>query len=204
MSSLVPVIGILFAAAITPGPNNVIVMEAGARSGIGAALVATVGVVAGSLLLLALVTVGVGAAVERWPAIQLALSIAGGMYLAWLGISLVMRSGSRVANAPGSALPATPLGIAMFQLLNPKAWILVTTAATAMPDMRDTSTLALLLVVVTTVCLALWGTAGALSARVLARPAARLWFDRGMGALMAIFAIGIAAEAVREWTRTLA
>jgi threonine/homoserine/homoserine lactone efflux protein len=59
------------AAAITPGPNNFIVMEAGARGGLVSAGRAAFGVILGSVLLLALILAGVGRVLEQFP--QLAL-----------------------------------------------------------------------------------------------------------------------------------
>ncbi|MEX2150485.1 MAG: LysE family translocator [Steroidobacteraceae bacterium] len=198
MGALVPVIGLLFAAAITPGPNNVIVMEAGARGGIAAALGATLGVIAGSLMLLTLVWLGVGAAMQAWPGLPIALGIGGGAYLAWLGFLLMRADGNR-PDSSKPVLPATVPGIAAFQLMNPKAWVLVTTAAAAMPAGNDVATLALLIASVTSICLTVWGTAGALFSRWLARPVARRWFDRIMGALMAAFALRIAVDALPQW-----
>jgi hypothetical protein len=55
-----PVTGVLVIAAITPGPNNFMVMEASARGGAAAAGSVVLGVVLGSLGLLSLVSVGVG------------------------------------------------------------------------------------------------------------------------------------------------
>ena len=195
MSSFLPVIGILVAAAITPGPNNTIVMEAGARAGFGAALRLMLAVVGGSLLLLLLVRLGVGDAVQTWPALERVLGIAGGGYLAWLGLALVLRGSDQRTDARQTALPLTVPGAAGFQLLNPKAWILVTTADAAMP--RDgVLALAILMALVTTACLALWAAAGAASARVLVRPGRLRAFDRAMGALLAASAFGILARAV--------
>jgi len=199
MGTLVPVIGLLFAAAITPGPNNVIVMEAGARGGIAAALGATLGVVAGSLVLLTLVWLGVGAAMQAWPGLQVALGIGGGAYLTWLGVLLIRAAGSP-PDASKPVLPATVGGIAAFQLMNPKAWVLVTTAAAAMPAENDVVTLAVLIGIVTSICLTAWGAAGAFFSQLLARPVARRWFDRIMGALMAVFALRIAIDALQQWS----
>jgi threonine/homoserine/homoserine lactone efflux protein len=195
MNSLLPVIGVLIAAAITPGPNNVIVMEAGARAGFTAAARMMLAVVAGSLLVLVLVWLGVGGAMAAWPASQTAFGIAGGAYLGLLGIRLLLR-GEANANQASSALPMTMLGVTGFQLVNPKGWILVTTAAAAMPQVGDVFTLAILMVLVTGTCLALWAVAGAASARLLSRPGPRRWFDRTMGALLAVSAIGIVADSV--------
>lgn len=199
MGALVPVIGLLFAAAITPGPNNAIVMEAGARGGIAAALGATLGVVAGSLVLLALVWLGVGAAMQAWPGLQIALGIGGGAYLAWLGLALLRAAGS-APDASTQVLPATVPGIAVFQLMNPKAWVLVTTAAAAMPAEDDIVTLAVLIPVVTGLCLTAWGAAGAVFSQLLSRRVARRRFDRIMGALMAVFALRIAIDSWQQWS----
>jgi threonine/homoserine/homoserine lactone efflux protein len=196
MSPFVPVIGVLFAAAITPGPNNMIVMQAGARDGIAAAVAALLGVVAGSLVLLSLVWWGVGGVMQAYPILELALSIGGAAYLAWIGIALILRARGNQPEAAYDGLPSTVLGVAAFQLLNPKAWVLVTTAAAAMPRMDGVFTLALLMTVVTTACLTAWALLGAASARLLARSHARLWFDRVMGGLLAISALGIVIDAL--------
>jgi threonine/homoserine/homoserine lactone efflux protein len=189
--SFIPAIGILFAAAITPGPNNMIVMQAGARGGVAAASAVIFGVVSGSLILLALVWLGVGAAFRATPNLELAVSIAGGAYLAWLGVSLMLRGSGNQSDAPPPVLPSTMLGVAGFQLLNPKAWLLVTATAAAMPRMSGVATLAILIAVVTTLCLMVWAVAGAASSRVLVQKSARLWFDRAMGGLLAISAVAL-------------
>ena len=90
-----PLAGVLVAAAITPGPNNFIVMEAGARGGLVSAGRAALGVILGSVLLLALILAGVGRFLEQFPQLGAVLSLTGGTYLAWLGVSLFLR-----ANAP--------------------------------------------------------------------------------------------------------
>lgn len=194
--SLLPVIGVLVAAAITPGPNNFMVMDASARGGLAAARRIVLGVVLGSLLLLALIAAGVGQAMRAVPAIGIVLSAGGGVYLAWLGVTLLLRrreSGSTDARG-GFAAPASMLGVAAFQLLNPKAWVLTTTAAAAMSKDGRLVILAGLTVLVTSACLGIWALAGTASRRLL-RPRARLWFDRVMGGLLALSALGIVADA---------
>jgi len=173
-----------------------IVMQAGARDGISAAVAALLGVVAGSLVLLALVWWGVGGVMQAYPILELVLAIGGAAYLAWVGIALVLRARTNQPEATHDALPSTMLGVAAFQLLNPKAWVLVTTAAAAMPRMDGILTLALLMTVVTTACLTIWALMGAASARLLAGSHARLWFDRVMGGLLAVSALGIVVDAL--------
>jgi threonine/homoserine/homoserine lactone efflux protein len=196
-STLASVIGILAAAAITPGPNNIIVMEAGARGGIPAAGAAMLGVLSGSVILLALVWWGIGAIFASLPLIKLALGLAGGAYLVWLGVALARQGGESSTQRPSRELPTTLPAIAAFQLVNPKAWVLVTTAASMMPPASGLA-LAVLMVLVTGVCLAVWAVAGAAAATVLERPAFRLAFNRVMGALLVISAAGGVGHALTE------
>ncbi|WP_129643009.1 LysE family translocator [Peristeroidobacter agariperforans] len=190
MSSLLPVIGVLFAAAITPGPNNIIVMQAGAR-GMAPAIRAVLGVVCGSMVLLIFTWFGFGLATSVAPALTLVLHIFCAAYLAWMGVALLTREQTAAADA---AVPSNPLGIAAFQLLNPKAWILVATAVAAMPRERSLALLALLMVAVTGACLMLWALAGTAATHFFARPAARRVIDRILGPVLVLSAVGIAAE----------
>jgi threonine/homoserine/homoserine lactone efflux protein len=195
--SLLPLAGVLVAAAITPGPNNFIVMEAGARGGLASAGRVALAVILGSLLLLAVILAGVGRALDLFPQLGAVLSLAGGTHLAWLGASLFLR-----ANASGESasrerdLPSSLLGVAAFQLANPKAWILITTAAATVAGTGGALQLALMLMLVSGVCLSVWGIAGAVAARLLARPRFRWWFDRTMGVLLATSALAVVADAL--------
>lgn len=190
MSSLLPVIGVLFAAAITPGPNNIIVMQAGAR-GMAPAIGAVLGVVCGSMVLLIATWFGFGLAMSLVPAVTLILHILCSVYLAWLGFALLRREQT---TADDDAVPSTPLGIAVFQLLNPKAWILVAAAVAAMPREKSLAVLALLMIAVTSACLMLWALAGTAATRLFARPEARRVIDRLLGAVLMLSAMGIAAD----------
>lgn len=190
MSSLLPVISVLFAAAITPGPNNIIVMQAGAR-GIAQAVGAVLGVVCGSMLLLVFTWFGFGLAASFVPAFTLILHILCGAYLAWMGFVLLARE---QATAMDAAVPSTPVGIAAFQLLNPKAWILVAAAVAAMPQEKGLALLMILMIAVTGACLMLWALAGTAAARLFARPGARRVIDRMLGAVLLLSALGIAAD----------
>lgn len=190
MSSLLPVIGVLFAAAITPGPNNIIVMQAGAR-GMAPAIGAVLGVVGGSIMLLIVTWFGFGLATSLVPGFALILHILGGAYLAWLGFALFARDQTMAGDG---VVPSTPLGIAVFQLLNPKAWILVAAAVAAMPREKSLALLVFLVAAVTSACLMLWALAGTAATRLFARPEARRVIDRVLGAVLMLSALGIVAD----------
>ena len=77
MRTLITVAGMVAIAAITPGPNNFVVMEAAARAGFAAAIRAILGVLPGSLILLATVWGGLGTALEAASWLRAALLWAG-------------------------------------------------------------------------------------------------------------------------------
>jgi threonine/homoserine/homoserine lactone efflux protein len=192
----VPVVGVLVVAAITPGPNNFMVMEASARGGVAAAAGVVLGVVLGSLSLLALIFLGVGSAIHAHPALGLVLNIAGGAYLAWLGASLIFRGAAPSSRDTLRGMPQSLWGVAVFQLLNPKAWVLIMTAVAAVTEAGSVLGLAVLVALVSSICLSIWAFAGAASAQLLAGAQARYWFERTMGALLALSALGIIVDAI--------
>jgi len=192
LDPLLAVAGFITVAAITPGPNNFIVMAAAARDGFAAALPAIAGVVIGSLGLLALVGAGAGAAFEALPALRLLLMAAGALYLTWLGGQLIWQSNRHPSDGEPSdgRLPCTAGGVAAFQLMNPKAWVLIVTAAAAVSGQTAALySLASLVAVISALCLSLWACAGSAIAGWLSQPAARRWFDRFMGGLLIASAV---------------
>jgi threonine/homoserine/homoserine lactone efflux protein len=188
MRTLITVAGMVAIAAITPGPNNFVVMEAAARAGFAAAIRAILGVLPGSLILLATVWGGLGTALEAASWLRAALLWAGCLYLAWLGATLIRKAGRPADASPLAGPPETTLGLAIFQMLNPKSWVLITTAAAATAEsgsgLADLASLAAILVVVSCICLTAWALAGAMIARWLETPPIRHGFDRVMGGLL--------------------
>jgi threonine/homoserine/homoserine lactone efflux protein len=187
MDPLLAACGLLCVAAITPGPNNLVVLRAAGHAGLRGALPAIVGIVCGGLLLLAVVALGAGAAFATHPPLRRWAGAIGALYLIWLGASLCAAGvAPRYAAATSAALPAGTLGLIGFQFLNPKSWVIVLTALAAVPatGLRDYLPLAGLFVLIPTLCLLLWAALGAWLARWLVRPTVRRAVDSVMGALL--------------------
>lgn len=193
MNELVPTALLLLAGAMTPGPNNLVVWREAGRGGLRGALPAIAGIVVGSVLLLLLAVAGVAALLAGHPAWRLALAIAGSLYLGWLGVSLLGRAlGCVPAAVPGPGAPAGIVGLAVFQFLNPKSWVLVLAATGATPPgelMARLPWLLLLFGAIPLACLLLWAVFGAALAGTLARPAPRRWADGAMALLIVLCAI---------------
>ncbi len=186
MDPLIAVTGFVVVAVITPGPNNFIVMAAAGRGGFAAALSPMAGVVGGSVALLAVAWAGAAALFETLPGLRIVVVLLGAGYLAWLGAVMIGQAGADASAATG--LPDTALAVAVFQFMNPKAWMLMLTAVSALSGeggaLPALAALTVIVALVSAGCLGLWAAAGAAISGWLARPAARRWFDRAMGGLL--------------------
>jgi len=193
MLTLLSTAGVIAAGALTPGPNNLVVLREAARAGWPAAVRSILGIVSGGLALLALVAFGAGPLLAAHPALATAVRVAGGAYLVWLGVRLAARGSG--ASSPQEAgpvgLPAGPLGLFGFQFLNPKAWVLVLTAlSAARASTEPTAALAglvALFVAIPAASLALWSLLGVALARSHRRTAPA-WLDRALGVLLVLCA----------------
>ncbi len=189
MTSFLAVLTIVTIAAVTPGPNNFIVISAAVRGGVSAALPAMAGIIGGSITLLVLIWAGAGTLFEAVPEIQTLLRMAGATYLVWLGISFIHAASQPATQAKAASLPETIWGVASFQLLNPKSWILTITAISAIGGTANgLMSLAAIFVVVMGLCLTLWSVAGRLISHLLVEPRYKRAFDTVMGCLLIVSA----------------
>jgi len=189
MDRLLALCGLLCIAAITPGPNNLVVLRAAGRAGVRGAMPAILGIVLGGLSLLAVMMLGAGTVFASHPPLRQWIGLGGSLYLVWLGMSLCagginpLKTSTTAREPP---LPAGTLGLIGFQFLNPKSWVMVLTALATLPAnaVRDYLPLAGLFVLIPTSCLLLWAALGAWLARWLLRPTVRRSTDILMGALL--------------------
>jgi threonine/homoserine/homoserine lactone efflux protein len=187
MHDLLAPAGLLFAAAITPGPNNLVVLRASGRGGVRGAAGTIGGIVLGGLALLAIAAAGVGSMLATHATLRTGLGAAGAIYMAWLGLRL-LGTGTRRASPEraDAALPAGVLGLFGFQFLNPKGWVMVLTLVASWPatSLSGYLPLALLFIAIPSICLLLWSLAGRVLAAHMARPHSRRRIDAALGALL--------------------
>jgi threonine/homoserine/homoserine lactone efflux protein len=192
---LLPVLGFAVAMSATPGPNNIMVAASGATFGLARTVPHLIGIAVGFPLMLLLVTVGAAEPLRTWPWLHEALRWVGAAYMLWLAWHIA-RAEPVVANADSRAAallrgrPMTFLQGALFQWVNPKAW--VTAGGTVITYITATGTdfwaQALLLGVTFLVCtvifVGMWAGIGAGAARVLRTPRAVQRFNWVMAALL--------------------
>lgn len=189
MSPLAAIAVLLFTGAITPGPNNLLVLRAAAERGWRGSLSGIAAIVGGSVVLLALAVAGVGTLFATWPGARSAIGLAGAIYLAWLGIGLLRAAPTTDAER---ARVERPVALFVFQFLNPKGWLLMLVVAAAAPSGDLFATLlrlAPLTVAITAACLLLWAAIGHVLVDAFADPARRDWIDRACA--LALFACAV-------------
>lgn len=114
----------LFIAAITPGPNNLLLTSSGANVGFKGSLKLMAGIMLGMQCVLLCSAFGVAALLIIYPALHIGLKIIGSAYLLWLAWKTATSSYQRLD------IPAkTPQAVSWFQggllqFLNPKAWMM--------------------------------------------------------------------------------
>jgi len=194
MHALTAIAVLMFVSAITPGPNNLIVLRRASSGGLVAAIPAMTGIVAGGVAMFALAEAGLAALVVDSPRLLTAIVLGGGLYLAYLGLLLMRSSG-----APTAAVSAGGGVLAMFafQFANPKAWVLVMTAVGASrragdpQGWLDVATVPALFAVISLACLCAWALLGRVASRLTQASSARAWFDRVMGLVLIASAISL-------------
>jgi threonine/homoserine/homoserine lactone efflux protein len=169
-----------FVASITPGPNNLLLMRSGASFGIRRSLWHLFGVQVGFLGLLFLVHLGVGAVLLAVPGAFSLLRWASAAYLLWLALMILRDDKPGAESAPGRPAPRPMnwLEAVLFQLINPKAWMMAITVASAFygssaPALPDLAVAALVCFFIGGTCMLVWTVWGASIDRVLKRPQAR-------------------------------
>jgi threonine/homoserine/homoserine lactone efflux protein len=173
MEPLVPLAIFAFVSSITPGPNNIMLTSSGLIFGFLRSIPHMLGITTGFGVMLALCAFGIGSLIVALPALHVALKIAGSAYLLYLAWKL--RSMAFSQDERRDAKPMTFLGAAAFQFVNPKAWVMAVTGASAFLPMVQPAWFAvalfcLVFCVINLPCVGVWAGAGAALRRYLTQP----------------------------------
>ncbi|MDE2517009.1 MAG: LysE family translocator [Rhodospirillales bacterium] len=131
-TSLLPLAVFALVTSITPGPNNVMIATSAANHGLRATLPHIMGVSLGFALMLVIVGLGLATPLASYPEVLNVLHWIGAAWLFWLAIQIARAPPPDAASTRAARRP--PLGFlggAAFQWVNPKAWLLALSAASA-------------------------------------------------------------------------
>jgi threonine/homoserine/homoserine lactone efflux protein len=116
-------------SAWTPGPNNTILLASGINYGFKRTVPMVLGVAFGFPFMIGIVGLGLGKVFESYPIIYSTLKYVGSAYMLWLAWKIAKSTPSE-ANAAEKP-PMSFMQGALFQWINPKAWVMAVTATSA-------------------------------------------------------------------------
>lgn len=166
------------ATSVTPGPNTTMLASSGATFGVWRTLPHIIGIIVGFPLMVVAVGIGLTGIFHDYPSLFVVLKFLGAgylLYLAWMMATNRTVDGSvSQARRPFSFVEA-----AMFQWVNPKAWVMAAGASSvyidpSVPVAPQLALITLIFLVVAVPTTVTWTSFGALIGRSLAASPARL------------------------------
>lgn len=122
-------------AGITPGPNNIMLMTSGMNFGIKNSLPHVAGVCIGFAVMVILVGLGFSIIFDTYPILHEIIKVLGLMYLLYLAHLVANAAPSELAS--DKSKPFSFLQAALFQWINPKAWVMATGSISAFTTLGD-------------------------------------------------------------------
>jgi threonine/homoserine/homoserine lactone efflux protein len=176
-----------FVAAITPGPNNLMLMTSGVKYGFGRTLPHLAGVILGFAIMVALVGLGLDVILQRYPQILPVMRVVGSIYMVWLALTIALAK--PISEIEPGGRPIGFFAAAGFQWVNPKAWVMALSALATYAGVVDGYTGSVLLIAVlsgliTIPCSSAWTLFGASLSRLLKDPRVARPFNWTMAALL--------------------
>lgn len=186
-----------FVGAITPGPNNIMLMASGLNHGIQKSIPHYMGISFGFPVMVAAVGLGMGVAFTTYPNLHRLISILGAVYLLYLAWKIA-NAGNPKASDEIQA-PLTFAQAACFQWVNPKAWVVAVGAIAAytVPGRVAESVgfIIFAFLVAGLVCMGIWLKLGA-GLRAFLQDTRRIqYFNIAMAALLILSVIPILISA---------
>ena len=170
LDALLPLLLFVLVSTISPGGATTLATASGANFGWWRSLPLLAGISLGLASMAAAAAGGVAALIVQAPALQLAMKLAGSIYLLWLAWQIARRGAPGTGASVGQ--PSSFLMGVWLLWQNPKAWAMTLSAAASFAALSESPQgLALLLGLVfaalSMLSLALWCVAGVMLARVL-------------------------------------
>ena len=175
---------------VTPGPNNMLLTASGARFGYRRTLPFLWGIVLGIQSQLFLCTLGLGMLFYSFPSVRIILKLIGCCYIIFLAYKIAF-SGKEDTKIENRDQPMSFIQGALFQYMNPKAYIMCITAMSVYSVQGETffSSGALVLIsflFITPFSISLWAGFGTLLKRVMKKERMRRILNIGLGSLTLI------------------
>jgi len=174
-------------AAITPGPNNVMLTTTGLNFGVRRGIPHLLGICIGFPVMLALIGLGFGTLFQLYPVLHEIIKIIGIVYLLYLAWKIASSSGG--ISTVSQSRPINFWQSAAFQWINPKAWIMGSSALAAYTTLDDNffvqvTIVCITFMIITFPCAGVWLVFGAGLQKFLKDPAHLKLFNIAMALLL--------------------
>ena len=180
---LLPLAGILFFAAVTPGPNNAMVAASGANFGYKRTLPHILGIAFGFGFMIFVVSFALGQMIAQSQLIQTILRWAGAAALLFIAYQIAMQGG--LSSSQGNARPFRTYEAAAFQWINPKAWTMALAVSSQFASSNFPIFSASIIAFVSIACgllsASVWTILGSRIRLFLSTPLRHAWFNRILG-----------------------
>ena len=178
--------------SVTPGPNNTYLLTSGMNFGVKKSLAYVNGIMAGLIIMFSAMYLGVGALFKAYPIIQEVLKYAGFAYILYMAYSIIKSS---FVHRHEAVQRAGFFRATAFQMVNPKAWIVVMSVVAAYIPINATPTTAVITLAIFLITTypgaVIWAAFGELLAGWLSKPAPRRIFNFTAALLLVISMIPV-------------
>ncbi|RMO02235.1 Amino acid transporter LysE [Pseudomonas cannabina] len=176
-----------FVTSVTPGPNNMMLLASGVNFGFSRTLPHMLGISVGFFVLVLAVGFGLGSVFRAWPVLYTLLRYVGAAYLLYLAWKIAT-SGPAAENVESKGEPFSFMNAALFQWVNPKAWIMAIGAISTYTPMQgyfyNVVVISAVFALINLPSVGIWAGFGSLLRNVLRDPLGLRIFNGVMAALL--------------------
>ncbi|RMV42625.1 Amino acid transporter LysE [Pseudomonas syringae pv. helianthi] len=176
-----------FVTSITPGPNNMMLLASGVNFGFSRTLPHMLGISIGFFVLVLAVGFGLGSVFKAWPVLYTILRYVGAAYLLYLAWKIATsKPASDEVDSQGK--PLGFMSAALFQWVNPKAWIMAIGAISTYTPMQgyfyNVVVISAVFALINLPSVGVWAGFGSLLRNVLREPLGLRLFNGVMALLL--------------------
>ncbi|MCG8710678.1 LysE family translocator [Brenneria sp. 4F2] len=180
--------------SITPGPNNLLLATSGVNFGMRRTLPMVLGIMLGCGVQTALMGVALEWLLSWMSAVRLPLTVLGCSYLLWLSWKIVRASAPEFR---AKSKPMTLIQGALFQAVNPKAWLMASNVALLYTASSGILTIMLAFMALNLPCILIWAALGDQIGKHLQEPWKLRLFNSLMAFSLVITAFWMLLEAIK-------
>ena len=165
MDFIIEILFFAFATSITPGPNNIMVFNAGINYGFCKTIPHILGICLGFPIMLICVGLGMGSFFEKYVMLHKLFKIGAALYLIFIAWKIANTNNIRLSGCTNNKVgPISFWQASLFQWINPKAWIMavvaVSTYTTIGGNYYEIVRIAFIFIIVSFPCVSAWTIVG--------------------------------------------